>query len=231
MKGAKIPEKNCAALTKTGDVKFKIIGHDSIRLLENENNTCHTSRSNIFLLQHEWKALFQCLQQADSALRKSMHIVYCTSCATGSQIQYWKQKAQNNYFKNEGEELGLDLKNNTTTASIKGRFVDLITSKGIIGIIVYNKIRPTDHNMLLLSSKPYVMNIPQHSYTQWFVTSNSIIACKHLVCCKHHLRHNHFTNVWSRWSKYFWWKSSINDYSMQTSYEPLSEVTMLMEYS
>ena len=61
-------------------------GHDSIRLLENENNTCHTSRSNIFLLQHEWKDLFQCLQQADSALRKSMHIVYCTSCATGSQI-------------------------------------------------------------------------------------------------------------------------------------------------
>ena len=60
---------------------------------------------------------------------------------------------QNNYFKNEGEELGLDLKNNTTTASIKGRFVDLITSKGIIGIIVYNKVCIKDHNMLLFHQK------------------------------------------------------------------------------
>ena len=83
IKGAKIPEKHCDAVRKTGEVKFKYAAHDSIRLLENENNACHRSRSNIFLLQHKLKDLFQCLQQADSALRKSIRTVYC-SCATGS---------------------------------------------------------------------------------------------------------------------------------------------------
>ena len=71
-----MPETNCDTVTKNGEVKFKYAAHDSIRLLENENNACHTSSSNIFLLQHEFGDFlhhcFHCLRLVTSTFDAAM---------------------------------------------------------------------------------------------------------------------------------------------------------------
>ena len=55
MKGAKNPEKNSDPVVTHGEVKCKKAAQVNNRLLEKENNTCHTSKSNNSFLQHERK--------------------------------------------------------------------------------------------------------------------------------------------------------------------------------